>query len=843
VCGALGGAGGKSLSEICHSGTELIFYFSFDTLTRNDITSVPTIFSAGPTDGNILTPEELMARIPGALFFSLLLASIALAQNPPAQRSTSKAPRLSMPMVAPVFLEDTEFTSTLTLVNDAIEDLSARVLVLDPHGVAAAQKELHLPGHTSLPIRIHDLLEESRSAVTTGSVIVIPQPGPGMPIGGQLSITSRAGSIPSYIEEEMLMPDEKTTPGMYRTSALAVKGSPIIALKSLAQTTQTVTLECFSEKTGPTKGTVQLPSGESILVAACDVSQTGRAAISEAMSDDPAVDRGAVGVAITTTAPSGDLIGYGFGVYRDDRGPYFTSLNLTDPAAMLSSSTIFTGIPAGPTDTLLRTSFHPELAISNFSVKPAHVSVTMATTTVGKTKADVMQTLVLAPRSSKTVKLPPHGDPGMANSLVVHSSLAPGEVVSQFVAWGDSLFRTVELQAKDNDSIQNGGGHPWTIEPGTDSTLLLFNHSTDGPKRFNVLVNSGKQLWQNHYMIAPMETKAISIRSIVEKQTPDEKGKKLDKETISGQVGWWTRLPKWGKGRLMVSSPHDGLARSYSCGNCAALCNFGAYLDPFTSAFIGVNSVGDLGNISVQQCLLTCTQQCGGTPQGPSSEATYTWTSLNTSIATVSGGLHSALASFKGMAAGSATGHFEATDYQCTAVGSAPVTVQACPTSVTLNSITPLSLQNSSTQSFPTWESGVGILTAMQVSPATRSDGSNWNGTVITENVVLDNINTCPSNIPVNNVSGGTFTVGGGQGTHYGVAAPATNDVYWDWHVRGSTTSWLNAPGVTQSSCTQAYSQSYFCDGTQIGSFYIVYSFSRSTINGTPVTLVSVTKQ
>jgi hypothetical protein len=261
-----------------------------------------------------------MARMPGALFCSLLLASLSLAQNPPAQKSTSKTPSLSMPMVAPVFLEDAEFTSTLTLVNDAIQDLSARVLVLDPYGVAAAQKEFHLPGHTSLPVRIHDLLEESGSAVTTGSVIVMPQPMPGMPIGGQLSITSRAGSIPSYIEEEMLMPDEKTTPGMYRTSALAVKGSPIMALKSLAQTTQTVTLECFSEKAAPTKGTVQLPSGESIIVAACDVSQTGRAALSEAMSDNPAVDRGAVGVAITTTAPSGDLIGYGFAAYRDDRG-------------------------------------------------------------------------------------------------------------------------------------------------------------------------------------------------------------------------------------------------------------------------------------------------------------------------------------------------------------------------------------------------------------------------------------------------------------------------------------------------------------------------------------------
>ena len=43
-----------------------------------------------------------------------------------------------MPMVAPVFLEDAEFTSTVTLVNDAIRDFRAHILVLDPHGIAAA---------------------------------------------------------------------------------------------------------------------------------------------------------------------------------------------------------------------------------------------------------------------------------------------------------------------------------------------------------------------------------------------------------------------------------------------------------------------------------------------------------------------------------------------------------------------------------------------------------------------------------------------------------------------------------------------------------------------------------
>ena len=104
-----------------------------------------------------------MARMPGALFLSVLLVSTALAQNSPASKlSNSKTPSVSMPMVAPVFLEDAEFTSTVTLVNDAIRDFSAHILVLDPHGMAAAQKELHLPGHTNLPVSIHELLPQSQ---------------------------------------------------------------------------------------------------------------------------------------------------------------------------------------------------------------------------------------------------------------------------------------------------------------------------------------------------------------------------------------------------------------------------------------------------------------------------------------------------------------------------------------------------------------------------------------------------------------------------------------------------------------------------------------------------------
>jgi hypothetical protein len=587
-------------------------------------------------------------------------------------------------MVAPLFLDDKDFSSTVTLVNDAIAQIRSRVVVLDSQGVQVAFKEVEMPGHTSLAIRIRDLLTEAGSGANSGSVLVIPEPVSGMPIGAQLSIESKIGATPAYMEEEML-PQDEGRQGIYRASTLSVKGSPIVALKSLAQGSQSVTLECVSEKASPTKGTVQLQPGELLLVAACTPTKTGRPALTEEMTSDQLTDRGSVGVAVTTTGPPGDLIAFGFAIYYDERGPYFSSLNFTNPTVQVSSTTIFTGIPTGAAEPFPRTAFSPEVAVSNFSAKPARVSVTLAHTIGGKTSTELMQNLILPGRTSHTVKIPAHGDPAMTNSLVVHSSLAPGDVVSQFVAWGDFQVRTIELQGKDNDSVQNGGGHPWTIEPGVDSTLLLFNHSTDGPKRFNVLINSGEQLWQGHYLLAPMETKAVSIRKIVESQVPDENGKALTKDTLTGQVGWWTRLPKWGKGRLMISEPRNGLARSFSCGNCAVLCNFGAFLDPYNSlSLVGnINSTGDLGFINVSQCLITCTQPCGGAKQGPSSDASYSWTSSNSSITTISSGGATSKATFRAVAAGAARGNFRATDFQCTAQGSGPVTVQV-PTSAAI---------------------------------------------------------------------------------------------------------------------------------------------------------------
>ena len=88
-----------------------------------------------------------MARL-GAGVSLLLYASLLVGQQQQLNRTfRSMTPgSLSMPMVAPLFLEDSDFSSTVTLANDAIAKMRARVVVLDSQGSQAAFKELEMPG-------------------------------------------------------------------------------------------------------------------------------------------------------------------------------------------------------------------------------------------------------------------------------------------------------------------------------------------------------------------------------------------------------------------------------------------------------------------------------------------------------------------------------------------------------------------------------------------------------------------------------------------------------------------------------------------------------------------------
>jgi hypothetical protein len=74
-----------------------------------------------------------------------------------------------------------------------------------------------------------------------------------------------------------------------------------------------------------------------------------------------------------------------------------------------------------------------------------------------------------------------------------------------------------------------------------------------------------------------------------------------------------------------------------------------------------------------------------------------------------------------------------------------------------------------------------------------------------------------------------------------GTLLAATPNAFWDEHAIASSSSLLDYYGAT--SCKIVCNQQYSCNSTQLGAFTLTFNFTKGTINGTPVTNVTVTKQ
>lgn len=155
--------------------------------------------------------------------------------------------------------------------------------------------------------------------------------------------------------------------------------------------------------------------------------------------------------------------------------------------------------------------------------------------------------------------------------------------------------------------------------------------------------------------------------------------------------------------------------------------------------------------------------------------------------------------------------------------------------------------------------SGIGNVARVTVSPS----GTNWAGESITEAVSpAIGGNTCPTGFPnvcVSGLGGGTFAIGlgyqpvvctaknsGGQCTSTAPVGPllvGTTNEFFDEYAVTSNVSLLDNYGAGNS-CQQTCSQQYYnsCSQEQILSHTFTYTFTKSTISGTKVTLVTVSE-
>ena len=233
---------------------------------------------------------------------------------------------------------------------------------------------------------------------------------------------------------------------------------------------------------------------------------------------------------------------------------------------------------------------------------------------------------------------------------MVRSDGAPGVLLAKFVAHSASHHHEVELQAKDEGDVENAGGHPWTIDQNIESTLLLFNHSPTA-QVFTVRVTGGDVDWQREYRLASMQTKAISIRDLVEQQVKDDTGKVLPKGTVTGETSWLVTDFKKASGRLVQSDRSTGMARNFSCGYSGLLC--GSSISIFWLA-TAPGYLINYASITGITCTSGLPNACSGQQTGTANFSTQ-WSSLNTGIAAITGSTTSPPVNVTGVAVGSTT--------------------------------------------------------------------------------------------------------------------------------------------------------------------------------------------
>lgn len=562
---------------------------------------------------------------------------------------------MTMPLVAPFFIEDGDYHSTITMVNELTKMVHGTVTARAQDGSELATRVIAFAPHSQTVLAVSDLLNLT-AGPAVGSIEIDPNPteAMGMAIAAQLSIVNGHTTPETYLEEEFIMADPGT-PSQYRAAVPGSQGSPVVALLNTAMVEQNVTVRCLQEDGSVASAPVHLAAQQMRMVRVCegnaspDVPDNGFEAALQPTTQSPS----AVAIEAGTDGPSGSLAVWGAaGIGRERRTPI--ALNFANAPSLRTSKTVFAGVPVGTADLLPGDTFTPNLAVANFGTKPAKVSVSYSSTAADGTHAETIATLVLPGSSVQHVELPKlNGDPLLRNSFSVSSDAKPGAVISNLILRGQEQYPVIQLIGKD-PGVANGGGHPWTIANDNRSTALLFN-SSEKEQLFNVNIVANGVKWHQEYHLQPSETRAISVNDLINNQVKDLRGKTLPAAAMTGEISWFTIDPDNSAGRVLVSNTQSGLARNFSCGYNLVLCGISMY-NP--SVVFSLAELGDLGPLSSEICTAYDPNACSGGQYSSGDGGAYSWWSNSTSIAPLSGSGSNASASFygSGSGVGSATG-------------------------------------------------------------------------------------------------------------------------------------------------------------------------------------------
>jgi hypothetical protein len=501
--------------------------------------------------------------------------------------SASAAPMdamMPMPLVAPLFIEDQEHTGIITMVNSSSQGVDVDVVLYSLSGDQLATHALTVSPYSQQTIAIADLLQNSD--VQYGSVFIVPHRMTTM--AAQLSIADRNGASTNDIEEEFQMLMEGA-PANFRT--VTVSKNPVVAVRSLSPDEQSLSLTCLAGKAASTS-TISIQPNQTLLIDACAAG--GPSIVSSLGGDARNLSKHQQAVAVSLSSPvdSQDLAVFGFGLARGGSKSGFVAIPFADANGLKSSTAVFPGATRAAANS---TKLHA--AIANFGAQPHQATILMSAGSGAMTKT--IATVQLAPYTAAFADITEMLSGAQTDaSLIVQTDGAPGEVLSGIQALGraDASPSEVTLPWKDRSHTAGGGQHPWRIDGGFSSTLMLYNPDPETANSVKVMAYAGTKAWTKNVSILPQATIGIRLNDIIEKQEPDDKGTMLPSDATAGMVTWFTLTNPRIFGQLVQADALGHAVRPFACAQYYQVC--GAQISNLTE------TVGD--NNSIYATALTC---------------------------------------------------------------------------------------------------------------------------------------------------------------------------------------------------------------------------------------------
>jgi hypothetical protein len=561
----------------------------------------------------------------------LLLCLIGMAAaNAQSQQSTKNSgtyhasidpmDMINMPSVGPLFLETQTFSTTVSVVNAGTSPVTGMLVLRALDGTTIIRKPVTVGGHSSVSLKVSDVLTSVGSQVQQGRVELYDDSVAGSALVGQLTLSYADRARVHILDEELTMPS-MTTSQVLRGVAVDSTSAPFVAVTNPGMQPEDVSANCYPENAGSEELHFTIQPEGTALLHGCRLLKGELDA--DWLSKSPAspIKGTTYAMELAAVTPNREIEAFGLAPNTVNGRSEWTSVYFFDPAKLTSPTTIFAGIPVGNTPLLWGT-YTPRLAIHNFGLQSQDVDVRLATTRSGFARTETLKTLTLQPNESRSLDVAETAVSNeLLNTLTVEGSDPGGNIVAQLLLEDGSQDLRTQLIGKSGADDTNIGMHPWNLSSGEDDELLLYNQ-TDSAQHAYLRIGNGQSVWEKTVTLGSWATQRIKLNGLIATHAKDDHGKELVLGDGYGEVSWSADAPRLLKGRLLRLNNTTHTTTSFQCSAYQVICN-GWIIGP-TSMVVGQQ--GSWGAYASACINGVASNYCSGAPSGSISPSGYQWT-------------------------------------------------------------------------------------------------------------------------------------------------------------------------------------------------------------------------